>query len=106
MYILLTLHRKEAVDAQIAFFNAYRARSKPAGTLPFFNVLDKHNHLRWKRPSSIALDLSDLECLSNILSIGTEDEPQSKLILNFISTCVAKVESRGKHSVSASRFER
>ncbi|KAH8782319.1 Alpha/Beta hydrolase protein [Hyaloscypha sp. PMI_1271] len=70
----------EAVDAQIAFFNAYRTRSKPPGALPFFNVLDKHNHL------------------SNILSIGTEDDSQSKLILDFISACVAKVGSGGEPS--------
>jgi len=90
MHILLTLHRKETIDAQIAFFNAYRTRSKPAGSLPFFNVLDKHNHLRWECPSSITIDLSDLECLSNILSIRSEDESQSKLILDFISTCAPR----------------
>ncbi|PVH74231.1 alpha/beta-hydrolase [Cadophora sp. DSE1049] len=69
---------KEAVDGAVAFFNAYRSRSKPAGTLPLFNVLDKHNHL------------------SNVLSIGTEDISQSKLILEFIRTCVANVDLRGK----------
>ncbi|RDW63347.1 hypothetical protein BP6252_10892 [Coleophoma cylindrospora] len=37
---------KEAADASIAFFNSYRARSRPAGTLPQYHVLDKHNHLR------------------------------------------------------------
>jgi len=33
---------------------------------------------------------------SNILSIGTEDVAQSKLILEFISSCIAKVDSRSK----------
>ncbi|KAJ5831945.1 hypothetical protein N7474_000256 [Penicillium riverlandense] len=37
---------QEACDGAIAFFNAYRARSRPSGTLPIFHVLDKHNHLR------------------------------------------------------------
>jgi len=46
------VYRKEAADAAIAFFNVYRERSKPVGTLPIFHVLDKHNHLRFvqKRP--------------------------------------------------------
>ncbi|KAL2825774.1 Alpha/Beta hydrolase protein [Aspergillus cavernicola] len=70
---------KEATDAAVAFFNEYRARSLPKGTLPIFNVLDKHNHL------------------SNILSIGTEDISQSKLILEFVLTCAAKVDRRGKN---------
>jgi hypothetical protein len=38
------------------FFNAYRSRSKPAGTLPLFHVLKKHNHLRYGDFSQ-ALDL-------------------------------------------------
>ncbi|OKL59497.1 hypothetical protein UA08_05285 [Talaromyces atroroseus] len=68
---------KEATDAAIAFFNEYRARSRPHGTLPNFHVLDKHNHL------------------SNILSIGTDDTSQAKMILDFVSSCVAKVDQRG-----------
>jgi hypothetical protein len=92
------------VNAQIAFFNAYRTRSKPPGALPFFNVLDKHNHLRYADPLSNSLGLPDLGRTSNILSIGTEDDSQSKLILDFISACVAKVGSGGKPSVSASRL--
>lgn len=38
---------KETADASIAFLNAYREQSNPAGTLPEFHVLDKHNHLRF-----------------------------------------------------------
>ncbi|OKL55453.1 hypothetical protein UA08_09278 [Talaromyces atroroseus] len=37
---------QETADATTAFFNAYRKRSKPAGTLPLLDILDKHNHLR------------------------------------------------------------
>jgi hypothetical protein len=55
-------------------------------------------------PSPISLGLPDLGRISNILSIGTEDDSQSKLILDFISACVAKVGSGGKPSVSASRL--
>ncbi|KAJ9157264.1 Alpha/beta-hydrolase [Pleurostoma richardsiae] len=69
---------KETADANVAFFNAYRARSKPVGTLPVFHVLDKHNHL------------------SNVLSIGTEDEAQARMLLNFISSCTAKKDARVK----------
>lgn len=36
----------ETADATVAFFNAYRERSVPKGTLPVFHVLDKHNHIR------------------------------------------------------------
>lgn len=43
----LTAYSKEAVDSNMVFFDAYRAKSKPAGTLPLLNVLDKHNHLRY-----------------------------------------------------------
>lgn len=39
------LNRKEAFDAAIAFFTAYRERSRPAETNAMFHVLDKHNHL-------------------------------------------------------------
>ncbi|KAH8886579.1 alpha/beta-hydrolase [Thozetella sp. PMI_491] len=60
----------ETTDATIKFFNAYRARSLPTGTLPFFHVLPKHNHL------------------SNVLSIGTSDTAQRDLILQFIAACL------------------
>lgn len=46
------LDTKEIVDANILFFNTFRERSSPAGTLPSFRVLDDHNHI------------------SNVLSIG------------------------------------
>ncbi|KAL2706682.1 hypothetical protein AAEP93_001932 [Penicillium crustosum] len=36
----------ETIDATMKFFNAYRSRSKPSGTLPVFHVLKRHNHLR------------------------------------------------------------
>ncbi|CAI7629731.1 unnamed protein product [Penicillium glandicola] len=65
---------KEAADAAVAFFDAYRERSKPSGTLPWFNVLDKHNHL------------------SNVLSIGTTDTAQSDRLLEFVWSCVKGVE--------------
>ncbi|KIW43048.1 uncharacterized protein PV06_04196 [Exophiala oligosperma] len=73
---------KEAVDSNMVFFDAYRAKSKPAGTLPLLNVLDKHNHL------------------SNVLSIGTEDTSQSSLILDFVDSCVRNVEKRGGDAAS------
>ena len=69
---------QEATDAAVSFFNAYRAKSKPTGTLPLLNVLDKHNHL------------------SNVLSIGTQDTAQSKLILDFVASCAENVDKRGK----------
>lgn len=37
---------------------------------------------------------------SNVLSIGTEDTSQSTLVLEFVKSCVAKVDSRGKQAVS------
>ncbi|KAH8898693.1 alpha/beta-hydrolase [Thozetella sp. PMI_491] len=73
---------KEAADAQVAFFNAYRERSRPSGTLPFLHVLDKHNHL------------------SNVLSIGTDDTAQGERLLGFILSCIARQNARGKHAVS------
>ncbi|KAF3397558.1 hypothetical protein DPV78_008366 [Talaromyces pinophilus] len=60
----------ETVEGALMFFNAYRSRSKPAGTLPLFHVLKKHNHL------------------SNVLSIGSEDTSQAKPLLEFIGSCV------------------
>ncbi|KAL3482148.1 Alpha/Beta hydrolase protein [Aspergillus californicus] len=66
----------ETADAMLEFFNAYRARSKPAGTLPVFHVIRKHNHL------------------SNILSIGTEDTAQGTMILDFVHSCVGGVKKR------------
>jgi len=58
--------RKEIVDANVMFFNSYRARSSPEGRLPLFQILPEHNHL------------------SNVLSIGTEDDVQAKIILDFV----------------------
>ncbi|GAQ44844.1 alpha/beta hydrolase [Aspergillus tubingensis] len=70
---------KETADATVAFFNAYRERSKPPGTLPVFHVQDRHNHV------------------SNVLSIGTEDSAQAERLLDFMQTCVAKVDQRIQH---------
>ncbi|GES60115.1 alpha/beta-hydrolase [Aspergillus terreus] len=67
---------KETADATVAFFNAYRERSKPSGTLPSFHVQDKHNHV------------------SNVLSIGTTDSAQAEKLLEFVRSCVGKVEKR------------
>ncbi|KAF4124654.1 Acetyl esterase/lipase [Geosmithia morbida] len=36
---------KETADANVAFLNAYRQRSRPSGTLPLFHVADRHNHM-------------------------------------------------------------
>ena len=53
--------RKETADATVAFFNVYRERSKPPGTLPVFHVQDRHNHVRLAISSSIpCLPLSGL----------------------------------------------
>ncbi|KKK12046.1 hypothetical protein P175DRAFT_0514389 [Aspergillus ochraceoroseus IBT 24754] len=74
----------ETADATIAFLNAYRERSKPAHSLPVVHILDKHNHI------------------SNILSIGTEDDSQSKMILDFIQSClsnVARLEAESKSKI-------
>ncbi|VUC32431.1 unnamed protein product [Clonostachys rosea] len=60
---------KEAFDAAVAFFNAYRERSRPAGTNAIFHVLDKHNHL------------------TNVLSIGSSDNAQALMLLDFIHSC-------------------
>ncbi|KAF2712811.1 alpha/beta-hydrolase [Pleomassaria siparia CBS 279.74] len=74
---------KEACDAAVAFFNAYRARSSPAGTLPIMHVIDKHNHL------------------SNVLSIGTSDTAQATKLLEFIRSCTtSQSTSSSKLSVS------
>ncbi|KIX03824.1 uncharacterized protein Z518_07377 [Rhinocladiella mackenziei CBS 650.93] len=63
------------------FFNAYRKRSKPAGTLPLLHVTKKHNHL------------------STILSIGTSDTSQAKPLLEFIWSCVGQISLHSKSSV-------
>ncbi|KAF3011543.1 hypothetical protein E8E14_010500 [Neopestalotiopsis sp. 37M] len=60
----------ETADATTMFFNAYRARSKPTGSLPIFEVIKGHNHL------------------SNVLSIGTEDTAQADAILRFTDSCL------------------
>lgn len=53
--------RKETADATVAFFNAYRERSNPPGTLPVFHVQDRHNHVRSVMISSdLGLPLSVL----------------------------------------------
>ncbi|KAJ7761962.1 alpha/beta-hydrolase [Mycena maculata] len=67
---------EEAADSLIMFVNEYRAKGKPAGALPLINVLDDHNHL------------------SNILSIGTEDDAQAKVLLEFIRTCGLKAVAK------------
>ncbi|KAF9893442.1 hypothetical protein FE257_010754 [Aspergillus nanangensis] len=71
---------KETADATVAFFNAYRNRSKPLGTLPMFHVLDKHNHV------------------TNVLSIGTTDTAQADRLLEFVKSCVAKADKRADAS--------
>ncbi len=81
----LTDNRKEATDGALMFFNSYRERSKPPGSLPLFQVLDKHNHLRYA-DWSLLTDMG-----SNILSIGTEDDAQGKALLRFVRSCVDKV---------------
>ncbi|KAK5789776.1 hypothetical protein VI817_008899 [Penicillium citrinum] len=68
----------ETADATVAFFNAYRERSVPKGTLPVFHVLDKHNHI------------------SNVLSIGTTDSAQADKLLEFMRSCVAKADQKAQ----------
>ncbi|KAF2793595.1 alpha/beta-hydrolase [Melanomma pulvis-pyrius CBS 109.77] len=76
---------KEACDGAVAFFNAYRARSSPAGTLPLLHVMDKHNHL------------------SNVMSIGTSDTAQGMKLLEFIHSCTSvDLSSTSKPPVSHS----
>ena len=43
--MLMLQYSKEASDAALAFFAAYRERSQPAGTHAMFHVVDNHNHL-------------------------------------------------------------
>ncbi|KAJ5438131.1 alpha/beta-hydrolase [Penicillium daleae] len=76
---------KETADATVAFFNAYRERSLPLGTLPVFHVQDNHNHV------------------SNVLSIGTADSAQAEKLLEFMKSCVEKVDQRTQrtHSVDS-----
>jgi len=52
MIVVGQLDTKEIIDANMLFFNTFRERSWPSGTLPSFRVLDHHNHI------------------SNVLSIG------------------------------------
>ncbi|KAI2829223.1 hypothetical protein CBS147343_8545 [Aspergillus niger] len=73
---------KETADATVAFLNAYRERSKPPGTLPMFHVQDRHNHV------------------SNVLSIGTADSAQAERLLDFMQSCVAKVDQRIQRTLS------
>ncbi|CEJ57923.1 hypothetical protein PMG11_06598 [Penicillium brasilianum] len=67
---------KETADATVAFFNAYRQRSIPQGTLPIFRVQDNHSHI------------------SNVLSFGTTDSAQAEELLEFMRSCVEKVDQR------------
>lgn len=60
----------ETSEATVRFFEAYRQRSKPAGTLPLMHVFKRHNHL------------------SVVLSIGTQDRSVSGPLLDFIRDCV------------------
>ncbi|GJN90081.1 hypothetical protein Rhopal_003079-T1 [Rhodotorula paludigena] len=60
------LDTKEITDANIDFFNTYRAKSLPLGAMPRFQVVPGHNHI------------------SNVLSIGTEDDLQGKMLVDFI----------------------
>ncbi|PYH84592.1 alpha/beta-hydrolase [Aspergillus uvarum CBS 121591] len=71
---------KETADATVAFFNAYRERSIPRGTLPVLHVQDRHNHV------------------SNVLSIGTTDSAQAERLLEFINSCVERVDRRAKRT--------
>lgn len=59
---------QEIVDANVMFFNSYRSKSIPKGTLPLMNVLPGHNHI------------------SNVISIGLGEEfdLQGPLLLEFI----------------------
>ncbi|EIM91214.1 alpha/beta-hydrolase [Stereum hirsutum FP-91666 SS1] len=77
---------KETADGLVLFFNEYRARSSPTGALPLIHVLDNHNHL------------------SNILSIGSEDEAQARAILEFVRTCAAKVVARASGSGDSVKY--
>ncbi|KAF7623830.1 hypothetical protein AFLA_007552 [Aspergillus flavus NRRL3357] len=67
---------KETADATATFFNAYRERSIPQGTLPTFHVQEKHNHI------------------GNVFSIGTADSAQGDRLLEFMQSCVAKIDQR------------
>ncbi|KAF7555688.1 hypothetical protein G7Z17_g2001 [Cylindrodendrum hubeiense] len=88
---------KESCDATIDFFNAYRAKSIPAGTLPNFHVLDKHNHVTydlWDNIDGICKQL--MISSSNVLSIGTEDSVQAEKLLEFIRSCIPSLSSGSK----------
>ncbi|KAJ6563608.1 Alpha/Beta hydrolase protein [Mycena vulgaris] len=52
------------------FFNTYRERSRPVGMLPLFRVLPGHNHI------------------TNVLSVGTADDAQGRILTEFIEECV------------------
>ena len=85
-YYILILNRPETTDSMIMFFDEYRARSKPTGTLPTVHVLKKHNHLR-RAAQSRGKNLH-LTNYSNVLSIGTEDTAQADKIMEFINDCL------------------
>lgn len=66
--VVWSLYRKEIVDANVMFFDAYRSKSIPKGTLPTMHVLPGHNHI------------------SNVISIGLGEnyDIQGPLLLDFI----------------------
>ena len=59
----------ETSEATMRFFNAYRKRSRPEGTLPLMRVFPGHNHL------------------SCVLSVGTEDGSVSGPLEEFVLNC-------------------
>ncbi|KAK4505485.1 hypothetical protein PRZ48_003448 [Zasmidium cellare] len=64
-------------DGSIWFLEAYRQKSKPAGTCPIFHVLKGHNHI------------------SDVLSIGTSDTAQADHLLPGIEKLYNKLYSTG-----------
>ncbi|KAE8308086.1 alpha/beta-hydrolase [Aspergillus transmontanensis] len=71
----------ETANATVAFFNAYRERSVPTGTLPILQVQEKHNHI------------------TNVLSIGTTDTAQGQKLLEFMQSCLAKLDQRKQQAL-------
>ena len=65
----------ETSEANIRFFEAYRKRSKPEGSLPLMRVSRRHNHL------------------TVVLSIGTSDTSVSDGLLEFIQGCIGNWQS-------------
>lgn len=79
----------------MAFFDAYREQSIPQGTLPIFHVQDNHSHIRFV---SALLNPARLYTIliekSNVLSFGTTDSAQAEELLEFMRSCVEKVDQR------------